>query len=128
VTGFKVSKFQENGSDTTRTGNFYCLVRFRVENKALRVSHKWNNSIGYIIDETGRIYENNPSLQQLLEKSQPFGYRDSYVTPAGSADSTCLAFELPSQVKRLFFKVRGEILMGDIFDRVRFRRMMVRLY
>lgn len=108
--------------------SIYYLVRFRVQNRALRVAHKWDNSIAYIKDEPGNRYENDLFGQVTLEKTLHFGWKEDYSTQAGSSDSTILVFRLPGNVRKPCLMVRGETLMGDVLNRCRFRKMRVRLY
>ena len=128
VSNYLVSRFLKNGPDTLRAQGVFYLVTFRIDNLAMRVDHKWDNSIAFIVDEKGRIFENKTDVQQFYEKSNSFGLRESYITPAGKSDSTILAFDLPFDVTKPYLKVRGEILMGDMFDGARFRKMRIRLY
>lgn len=128
VTNYMVTRFLKNGSDTLKADGMFYLVGFRVENRAKRVGHNWDNNIGFIVDGKGGKYENLPKVQQFLEKSSPFGYREKHNTPAGATDSTYLAFDLPLTVTMPFFMVRGETLMGDMFDRGKFRRTIIRLF
>ena len=106
---------------------FY-LVRFRTENNAKRVSHEWNNSIAYIVDEKAGTFENIPGVQEYFEKVKSYGLKDKYITHAGSADSTYLAFDLPFNVTMPYLKVKGSMLMGDVFDGAMFRRVRIKLY
>jgi hypothetical protein len=128
VANYMLTRFLKSGPDTLYANGVFYVVTFRVDNRARRVGHDWDNNIGYITDESGVKYENIPRVQQFLEKSHPFGYRDKYNTPAGASDSTYLAFDLPFTVTRPFLMVRGENLMGDMFDRGKFRRMMIKLF
>jgi hypothetical protein len=128
VSNLLVSRFLKNGPDTLKAQGVFYMVTFRTDNLAMRVSHKWDNSIAYIVDERGRIFENKTDVQQFYEKSHSFGLKEEYITPAGRSDSIILAFDLPFDVTKPYLKVRGEILMGDMFDRARFRRMRIRLY
>lgn len=128
VSNYIVSRFLKNGADTLHARGVFYLVLLKVENNARRVNHKWNNSIGYIMDERGNTYENLPEVQEFWNKVRPFGLKDEYITRASVTDSTYLAFDLPFDVTKPFFKVRGEVLMGDMLDRARFRKMMVRLF
>jgi hypothetical protein len=128
VSNYIVTRFLKNGKDTLLARGVFYLVNFKVENRAKRVEHKWDNSTAYIIDERGNIYDNINAVQQFFEKSYHFGLKDKYITPAGTSDSTFLAFDLPFDVTRPFLKVRGEILMGDFFDRASFRRVRIKLY
>jgi hypothetical protein len=111
----------------SESGNYY-LVRFKVENRAMRVDHQWDNSIGYIVDEDGNRFENSKEDQITLDKSLQFGWKEQYNTRSGTTDSTILVFKLPLNVTRPFLMVRGGILMGDVFDKARFRKMKVKLF
>lgn len=109
------------------TGRFW-VVTFVVQNEARRVSHAWTNATAYVTDEHGRTYENQPSAQQQLNRAQPFGWRNQYVTPAGRTDSTRLVFDLPASVRRPYARVRGDVLMGDVFDGGQFETSKIRLF
>lgn len=128
VQNYFVSRFLNNGSDTLRAKGIFYMILFRTDNLAMRVDHKWDNSIAYIMDEKGRTYEDDPEVQEFYDHARPFGLRNKYITSAGSSDSTILAFDLPFDVTKPCLKVRGEILMGDVLDRARFRKMRIRLY
>lgn len=129
VTRFqKTSSLSESSDQTTSTTGNYYLVHFKVENRALRVNHRWDNSIGYVVDEEGNRYENNIEDQMVLDKSLHFGWKEQYNTRFGTSDSTILVFSLPSNVNKQYLMVRGGTLMGDVFDRARFRKMKVKLF
>jgi hypothetical protein len=128
VSNYIVTRFLKNGNETLFARGAFYLVNFKVENRAKRVNHEWENSTANIIDERGNIYENISNVQQFFEKSYHFGLKEKYITPAGKSDSTFLAFDLPFDVTKPFLKVRGEILMGDFFDRASFRRVRIKLY
>jgi hypothetical protein len=128
VSNYMVSRFLRNGPDTLKAQGVFYLVTFRTDNLAMRVSHKWNNNIAYIVDEKGRTFENKPDVQQYFEKTNPFGLKENYITTAGRSDSTIIAFDLPFDVTKPCLKVKGEILMGDMFDGARFKRMRIKLY
>ena len=131
---YSVTSYQRSSSLTvvsdnsaSAIGNYY-LVRFKVENRAMRVDHKWDNSIGYIVDEDGNRFENSKEDQITLEKSLQFGWKEQYNTRSGTSDFTILVFKLPLTVTKPYLMVRGGILMGDVFDKARFRRMKVKLF
>jgi hypothetical protein len=128
VPGYMVTRFLKNGSDTLHAQGMFYIVTFKVENNAKRVGHEWDNSIAYIVDERAGSFENVPEVQKFLEKSKSFGLKESYNTVAGSADSTCLAFDLPFNVTLPYLKVRGSILMGDMFNGALFRRVRIQLF
>ena len=128
VTDYIVTRFLKNGNDTLKAKGMFYLITFKVENKAMRVNHNWNNSVAYIIDGKGNVYENQKDVQQYFEKINSFGLKETYNTMAGRSDSTILAFDLPFSVTKPYLRVRGEILMGDVFDKARFRKMMVKLF
>lgn len=123
-----ISRFLRNGRDTLYAKGMFYIVKFKVENNAKGESHEWDNSIGYIVDERAGTFYNDPEIQSFLEKSKPFGLKEEYITPAGSSDSTYLAFDLPLNVTMPYLKVKGEILIGDIFDGALFRRVRIKLF
>ncbi len=108
-------------------GTFY-IVTFRVENKAKRVNHEWENSIAYIVDKDGKEYENSNELQNDLAKIKLFVPKVKHNTPAGETESALLVFDIPNDVKEPFLKVRGSFLMGDMFDGNRFKNTKVKLF
>ena len=128
VTNLIITRFLKNGTDTLYAQGMFYLVKFRVENNAKSVSHEWDNSIAYIVDDKAGSFENVPAFQEYYEKYNPFGLKEEYITPAGSADSTFLVFDLPFTVTMPYLKVKGEILMGDVFDWALFRRVRIKLY
>jgi hypothetical protein len=128
VSDYKMTGFLNNSADTLKAKGIFYLVNFKVENRALRVGHKWNNSIAYIVDDKGNDYENDTYAQQFYEKSHPFGFSENYNTLSGTTDSTILIFDLPANIREPYLKVRGDILMGDVADRARFRKVRVKLF
>lgn len=128
VTDIIITRFLKNGTDTLHAKGMFYLVEFKVENNAKRVNHVWNNSIAYIVDEKAGSFENVPAVQKYYENYKPFGLKDKYITPSGSADSTYLAFDLPFTVTMPYLKVKGNTLMGDVFDGAQFRRVRIKLY
>ena len=108
-------------------GLFY-IINFRVENRAKRVSHNWDNSTAYLVDKSGKEYENIPEQQRNLTATERFILKDKYDTPAGKTESTMLVFEIPADVKEIYLKVRGEFLMGDLFDGNKFTKTKVKLF
>jgi hypothetical protein len=128
VSDYLVTRFLKNGSDTLYAKGVFYVVTFRVNNEAMRVSHEWNNSTAYIFDERGAEYENDSEAQKFYESCHPFGLKKIYKTAAGSSDSTILIFDLPFNVTKPGLKVRGDFLMGDLFDGAKFRKMLVRLF
>jgi len=128
VTAFTTTPWIINDKDTIfAKGNFY-LIHFKMINQALRVGHRWDNSIAYIVDEKGNKYENSYEYQKAVDKSQPFGFKEIYNTSHGSTDTTILVFELPADVREPYLKVKGDILMGDELDGARFKRMKIKLF
>jgi hypothetical protein len=128
VTSYSVAKKIVSYQDSIIPfGNFY-MINFRVMNKALRVNHPWSNSIAYIIDDDRNIYENNEDAQKILNSISPFGWKEKYLTHFQSTDTTILVFDLPVTIKHPCLMIRGETLMGDFFDRGRFRRTKIKLF
>jgi hypothetical protein len=128
VTDYSLTKQIGKGQDTITTEGTFYLIHFKVINEAKRVNHSWNNSIAYIIDGEGNIYENNINAQIKLNEVSPFGWNEKYITPFQSVDTSILVFNLPDNVKNPCLMVRGETLMGDFFNRNKFKKMKVRLF
>ncbi len=127
VTGYEVTKQIGTLQDSVMHRNFY-IVNFKVVNNAVRVDHPWNNSVAYLTDEQGNVYENQPLLQAELQKVSPFNLKDNYVTPFQTSETTVFVFEVPDHVKSPYLMVRGETLMGDFFDGNQFRKTKVKLF
>ncbi len=109
------------------TGLFH-VVTFEVENRARVVDHVWDNAVAYLVDDNEAQYENDAAAQQALTRVEPFNLKDRYITRAGALETTRLVFDLPRAVRRPYLKVRGMVLMGDVFDGMQYRRTRVRLF
>jgi hypothetical protein len=109
-------------------GGVFYVVTFQVDNRAKRVGHEWDNALAYLVDEQGREYEDIPAAQKQLNGVEPFGYRDRYHTNAGDTERTKFVFDLPRTAASPCLRVRGETLMGDVFDASQFRRTQIKLY
>lgn len=107
-------------------GDFYVLM-FKVQNDAKRVDHNWKRDVVYVVDESGREYENLPQLEMEYANINYEKYRESFVTKPGTSDSTVLVFDLPENVKEVYVKYRGDFLMGDLFDGNKFKNTKVKL-
>jgi hypothetical protein len=106
----------------------YVVVTFRVDNHARRVAHEWSNRTAYVVDGSGREFENNVTAQRALAAQERVDYKETYRTLAGDHESTDLVFDVPSEAKEPMLKVRGDILMGDVFDLDQFARTKIRLF
>ncbi len=123
-----ITRFLKNGSDTLHAKGVFYLVKFKVENNSKHTGHEWDKSIAYIIDDRAGSFQNIQEVQEFYEKSKPFGLRGKYNTAPGTADSTYLAFDMPFSVTMPFLKIKGDILIGDIFDGALFRRVRIKLF
>ncbi len=103
-------------------------VKFKVINNAEVVEHTWNNSIAYVVDSKGNIYNNNKDLQIKLNDREPFGWEKEYHTHPKSEETTTLIFELPIKVTKPYLKVTGKFLMGDVLDLNQYKKMKIRLF
>jgi len=128
VTDFIVMDSIGSGEGQRRAEGHFYVVTFEVENRAKRVAHEWDNSIAYVVDNQGRKYENLSELQSFLNTIEPFNYSSHHTTPAGATDTTRLIFDLPKSVTQPYLMVRGELLMGDVFDGKAFAKTKVRLF
>jgi len=103
-------------------------IKFKVINNSKVLEHTWNNSIAYIVDSKGNIYNNNKELQIKLNEREDFGWENEYHTHPESEQTTTLIFELPKKVNQPYLKVTGEFLLGDILDRSEYKKMKVKLF
>jgi len=123
----KTSELKLKDETITANGVFY-IVTFNVKNNALRVDHTWDNQIAYLIADDSSTYENNVELQKKLNDTLPFGFKEAYVTPNQSEETTQLVFELPATAERPYLKVRGRILLIDFLDGSKFEKTKVKLF
>ena len=117
----------DNISGQKANGTFY-VVTFQVQNKAKRVNHEWDNNIAYMTDENNKEYANLNDKQKSLNSVKPFNLKDKYITPAGATELTTFVFDIPKEVNQPYLKVRGEFLMGDMFDGSQFANTKIKLY
>ncbi|HCW06794.1 MAG TPA: hypothetical protein DGG95_05450, partial [Cytophagales bacterium] len=128
VTDFKVEKQIGTGEVALAAKGKFYIVNFKTINNAKRVQHEWNNSIAFLTDELGNTYENDLVAQQALEKMEPFGWQEKYVTEHQTEQSTRFVFQVPESIKQPYLKVRGFTLMGDFFDGNQFEKTKVKLF
>lgn len=103
-------------------------VKFKVINNAKVLKHNWKNSIAYMVDSKGNIYNNNKELQIKLNESEPFGWENEYHTYPKSEETTTLIFDLPKKVTQPYLKVSGKFSMGDILNLSEHKKMKVKLF
>ena len=117
----------QDSIDKLKASGRFWIVTFRVDNQAKRVEHQWANTTAYVV-ENGKTFENQPQAQQRLNQLQLFGWKEQYITLAGRTDSTRLVFDLPLSVTKPYLKMRGDLLMGDVFDGQQVEHTSVRLF
>ncbi|TXD94548.1 hypothetical protein [Gillisia hiemivivida] len=120
VTGFEVLSVDEY---TKRY-----VVKFKVINNDEVLKHTWKNSIAYIVDSKGNIYNNNKKLQIKLNELEPFEWQNEYHTYPKSEETTTLIFDLPKKVAKPYLKVKGEFFIGDVLDLSEYKKMKVKLF
>ncbi len=76
----------------------------------------------------GKVYENNTEMQKILNSMTSFGFKDSYITKAGTSETTQFIFDIPLTVKKPYLKYRGDFLMGDMLDGNQFKNLRVKLF
>jgi hypothetical protein len=120
-----VEKAEQIGS--LRARGAFLIVEFQVENRARQVNHRWSNGIAFVVAANGTQYENEINAQTELNRVKPFNYKQEHITPAGASESTKLVFDIPQDAET-YLKVRGSVLMGDMFDGDQYRRTRVKLF
>ncbi len=106
----------------------FFTVTFRVNNRAKKVNHPWDNDICLVRDKNNKEYRNLPEAQKKLNQLQPFNLKDKHVTAAGETESTVFVFDLPRDAEQPCIMYNGEFLMGDLFDGCQFKHTHVKLY
>ena len=77
VTDYSVVKLIEDDLKPGHLEGSFYIVDFQAKNYGLMVNHKWENSIAYIIDTFGNIYENEEALQKELNEFNNFGWQEN---------------------------------------------------
>jgi hypothetical protein len=127
VTGVKKSKtIGEEDQRVTAQGTFY-IVSLKVENKAVRVDHRWDISMAHIEDEAGRKYHPFAEGQEAWDEMLGAKNAARHTTPAGASETADIVFDLPADVKNPGLKIWKDVLMGDVLDGVAYRKVKVAL-
>ena len=114
-------------ADRQADGVFY-VVTFEVDNRARVVNHQWTSRIAYLVDERGRKYEADIEDGERAARAGHVAFRERYTTRPGETDVALLVFDVPKDVREPYLKVRGSLLMGDVFDFDQYERTRVRLF
>jgi hypothetical protein len=128
VTGFEKADSLQSEKSWIHPAGRFVIVHFIVHNNALRVEHKWDNTIAYVMTEKGSTYENNPALQKIYNTMHPFNWQTEYITAHGDSQETIFVYDVPRNAKNLYLMVRGYMLMGDVLNLNEFRRIRIKLY
>jgi len=97
-------------------GSRNVYVRLRVENDAKVVGYQWEPSTAYLLDGAGRRYAPD-ARNSTPPKSIGAGER---------ADAT-LVFSVPPDARDLRLAFWDGIMMGDVFDGLKYARWRLRL-
>lgn len=125
----KVEKLKTLGDGTrsvSTQGTFY-VVTLKVENNAIRVNHQWDISMAYVADQTGRKYHHSVKAQESWDDAKGVQNTALHNTPHGSFETADIVFDLPENVQNPCLKIWKDVLMGDMFDGVAYRRVKVQL-
>ena len=125
----KVEKLKSMGDGTpspSPQGTFY-VVTLKVENNAKRVMHVWNDSMAYIVDDAGKEYHPSPEGQRAWDLAKGKISVSLHSTPPGVFETTQIVFDLPADAKNPCLKIWKDVLMGDMFDGIAYRKVKVSL-
>ncbi len=125
----KVEKFKTIGRDTrsvSSEGTFY-VVTLKVENNAVRVNHRWDISMAYVEDQAGNKYLHSPEAQKRWDEATGVQNAAAHNTPKGTIETADIVFDLPDNVQNPCLKIWKDVLMGDVFDGVAYRKAKVPL-
>jgi len=110
----------------TANGTFY-VVTLKVENHAIRVNHQWDISMAYIEDQVGQAYRHSVEGQEAWDKACGIRNAALHNTSPGVFETAEIVFELPQGVKNPCLKIWKDVLMGDAFDGIAYRKVKVPL-
>lgn len=91
-------------------------VMLRIENDAKRVSYEWQPTTAYLVDEDGGRYETDISSSTAATS-----------IPAGQSARVKVSFAVPYASRDLRLAFWDTVMMGDVFDGVRYARLRLRL-
>jgi hypothetical protein len=92
-------------------------IPLRIENHAKIVSYHWVPTTAYLVDADGRRYESD----QL--KSTP-----ATTIPAGQSARVKVVYSIPYYSPGLRLAFWDGVMMGDVFDGLRYARLRLRLF
>ena len=88
----------------------------RIENDAKRVSYEWQPTTAYLVDEDGGRYETDISSSTAATS-----------IPAGQSARVKVSFAVPYASRDLRLAFWDTVMMGDVFDGLRYARLRLRL-
>lgn len=122
----KMKSIGEGENPVAAKGVFY-IVTLKVENRAIRVDHEWDISMAYVEDESGRKYERSLEGQEARDEAQGIHNAALHTTPPGVSETADVVFDLPADAKNPCLKIWKDVLMGDMFDGIAYRKVKVQL-
>ncbi len=121
-----LKKIGEGEKRVAARGTFY-IVTLKVENHAIRVSHEWDISMAYVEDESGNKHLPFAEGQEAWDETQGVKNAARHITPHGASETADIVFDLPGDVKNPGLRIWKDVLMGDLFDGVAYRKVKVQL-
>lgn len=120
-----VSKTRSLGDDGHRVrahGNFY-VTTIEVDNQAKVVGYRWDPSIVYVTDDSGRRYTMSLDAQRALDAAHPV----ETMIEAGASARYEVAFDLPKDARHPVLAFSNGVMMGDVFNGAAYTRARVPL-
>ena len=127
VVDVKKQKSIGEGENLVASKGVFYVVTLKVENKAIRVNHEWDISMASVEDDAGGKYRRSLEGQEAWDETQGVKNAARHMTPPGASETAEIVFDLPVDVKNPGLKIWKDILMGDVFDGVAYRKVKVAL-
>lgn len=122
----KIKSIENEARSVSAEGTFY-VVTLKVENNAVRVNHRWDISMAYVEDQTGRKYRHSVEAQEAWDDAKGVQNAALHNTPHGSFETADIVFDLPENIQNPCLKIWKDVLMGDVFDGIAYRKVKVSL-
>ena len=127
VVDVKKQKSIGEGENLVASRGIFYIVTLKVENRAIRVDHEWDILMTCVEDESGHKYRPFAEGQEAWDEIQGVKNAARHDTPHGASEMADIVFDLPADVKNPGLKIWKDVLMGDMFDGVAYRKVKVPL-
>jgi len=83
--------------------------------------------MAYVEDQTGKKHRYSIEAQKAWDDAKGVQNAALHNTPRGSFETADIVFNLPENIPNPCLKIWKDVLMGDVFDGVAYRKVKVSL-